>query len=160
MEAYQTWARAMLNPKNYQVDFEMTIGPKKYNSFSATVGSFSSKASQNTETGQYNIAFKHGDIVHDAGYNEFIAQLAPDYGCSVGEAEALFEDSQMKQAVIKAIEHDNSTINKSAPAKYVGDTLYGHGFLSLRHCGLPQPNTKVQWLRSRCLLCRWLQSFA
>ena len=31
---------------------------------------------------------------------------------AVGEAEALFEDSQMKQAVIKAIEHDNSTINK------------------------------------------------
>ena len=29
----------------------------------------------------------------------------------------------MKQAVIKAIEHDNSAINKSAPAKYVGDTF-------------------------------------
>ncbi len=123
MEAYQTWAGAMLNPKNYQADFEMTIGSKKYNSFSATVGSFSSKASQSTETGQYNIAFKHGDIVHDAGYNAFIAQLASDYGCSVGEAEALFEASEMKQAVIKAIEHDNSAINKSAPAKYVGDTF-------------------------------------
>ena len=50
--------------------------------------------------------------------------MASDYGCSVGEAEALFETSEMKRAVIKAIEHDNSAINKSAPAKYVGDTFH------------------------------------
>ena len=50
--------------------------------------------------------------------------MASDYGCSVGEAEALFETSEMKQAVFKAIEHDNSAINKSAPAKYVGDTFH------------------------------------
>jgi len=122
METYQTWASTMLNPKNYQADFEMTIGSKKYNSFSATVGSFGAKASQSTETGQYNIAVKHGDIVHDAGYNAFIDQLADDYGCSTGEAAQLFEDSDMKQAIIKAIEHDRSSVNKSKPAKYEGDS--------------------------------------
>lgn len=118
MNKYQEWAAAMLNPKNYQADFEMTIGTKKYNSFSATVGSFSSKASQSTETGQYNIHVKHGKIQEDAGYNAFIAQLADDYGCSEGEAKTLFENSDMASAIIKAIEHDNSSLNKSKPAKY------------------------------------------
>lgn len=119
MNKYQEWAAAMLNPKNYQADFEMAIGTKEYNSFSATVGSFSSKASQSTETGQYNIHVKHGKIEDDAGYRAFISQLASDYGCSEGEAETLFTNSDMASAIIKAIEHDNSSANKSLPAKYV-----------------------------------------
>lgn len=119
MEAYQTWAAAMLNPRNYQADFEMTIGNKSYNSFSATVGSFGAKASQSTETGQYNLHVKHGDIVHNDGYNAFISQLASDYGCDTAKAEEIFEASEMKQAIIKAIEHDNSSLNQSEP---VGST--------------------------------------
>lgn len=114
LRKYTEWAGVMLNPSSYQADFEMLSGGKKYNSFSATVGGFTTRASNSKEEGSYPLVFKHGDIDKTAqGYKDFIKQLAQDYACSEAEADALFEASEMKQAVIKSIEHDNSSENKS-----------------------------------------------
>lgn len=114
LQEYTQWAGVMLNPNSYQADFEMLSGGKKYNSFSATVGGFTTRASNSKEEGSYPLVFKHGDIDKTAqGYKDFIKQLAQDYACSEAEADALFEASEMKQAVIKSIEHDNSSENKS-----------------------------------------------
>lgn len=114
LKKYTEWAGVMLNPNSYQADFEMLSGGKKYNSFSATVGGFTTRASNSKEEGSYPLVFKHGDIDKTAqGYKDFIKQLAQDYACSEAEADALFEASEMKQAVIKSIEHDNSSENKS-----------------------------------------------
>lgn len=114
LNTYTQWAGVMLNPNSYQADFEMLSGGKKYNSFSATVGGFTTRASNSKEEGSYPLVFKHGDIDKTAqGYKDFIKQLAQDYACSEAEADALFEASEMKQAVIKSIEHDNSSENKS-----------------------------------------------
>ena len=114
LEEYTQWAGAMLSPRNYQADFEMTIGTKQYNNFSATVGGFTTRASNSKEEGSYPLVFRHGDIVKtEQGYKDFIKQLAQDYACSEAEADVLFEASEMKQAVIKSIEHDNSSENKS-----------------------------------------------
>ncbi len=108
------WAGAMLSPRSYQADFEMTAGTKRYNNFSATVGGFTTRASNSKEEGSYPLVFRHGDIVKtEQGYKDFIKQLAEDYACSEAEADALFEASEMKQAVIKSIEHENSSENKS-----------------------------------------------
>lgn len=114
LNTYTQWAGVMLNPNSYQADFEMLSGGKKYNSFSATVGGFTTRASNSKEEGSYPLVFRHGDIVKtEQGYKDFIKQLAQDYACSEAEADALFEASEMKQAVIKSIEHDNSSENKS-----------------------------------------------
>lgn len=114
LQEYTQWAGVMLNPNSYQADFEMLSGGKKYNSFSATVGGFTTRASNSKEEGSYPLVFRHGDIVKtEQGYKDFIKQLAQDYACSEAEADALFEASEMKQAVIKSIEHDGSSENKS-----------------------------------------------
>ncbi|MCM1217812.1 MAG: hypothetical protein NC548_25250 [Lachnospiraceae bacterium] len=112
---YMNWAYQFLNVNNYQADFTMQIGSKTYNNFSATIGSFTANASQSTETGSYALTFKHGQLVEDGGFNEFISALASDYEVDSGTAKTIWEDSTIKQAVLKAIESDASEANKSKP---------------------------------------------
>lgn len=116
LNIYTNWAYQFLNPNNYQADFHMEVGGnKKYNNFSATVGGFSAKASQSTETGSYALTFKHGQLVEDAGFNAFIAALASDYEVDEGTAKGIWEASTIKKAVLNAIESDTSSVNQSVP---------------------------------------------
>lgn len=111
---YKAWAMTQLDPNNYQVDLNMNLGQGKgYNNFSATLGSFKSKANSTgkdyvdgssvNDGGAYLLKFKHGALLKDAGYQALISQISADYD---GSGEEIFENSGIRQAILSAIESD------------------------------------------------------
>lgn len=115
-----SYVGSYLNPANYQADFRMRVGGKTYNSFSATVGGFTKGASKSSEDGVYNLTFRKGSLVQDAGYNEMIAQISEDYGVSVGTAVGIWESSDLASAVLEAIESAVSPENQSQAFSTLG----------------------------------------
>lgn len=112
--SYMDWVTEMLRPKNYQADFTMKLGGKVYNTFSATVGGFTSTPSQSREDGVYYLSFKHGALEHDDQYTSLVNKIKDDYG----DADDLWAMSTIETAVTNAIEHDKSAANKSQAQVY------------------------------------------
>ena len=115
---YVEWVTSV--KKNLYADVTLKIAgknsEKEYNNFNVSMSSLVDKheSTKHRETTQYPIYIRRGAIdTEGLGYQALLNQIKTDYQCSEEEAKALFEESDMYQTILKAVEDTKDAFNKS-----------------------------------------------
>lgn len=110
---FADYCNSILDVKNFAADFELYSGNNMLaNNFSAVIGNIK-RNNVVDEDGVYQLQVANGSLVKNTDYNCLIKQIAEDYDCSEGEAEAVFKASGIYTSILNAIESSNSSFNKS-----------------------------------------------
>lgn len=115
---YVEWVTSV--KKNLYADVTLKVAgknsEKEYNNFNVSMSSLVDKheSTKHRETTQYPIYIRRGAIdTEGLGYQALLNQIKTDYQCSEEEAKALFEESDMYQTILKAVEDTKDAFNKS-----------------------------------------------
>lgn len=118
LQHFDTWANNILDIKNFAADFELYVGSGtndlKSENFSATIGRVERGTGGTVEDGIYQLVVEKGILQTGKGdYNALIQQISQDYGCSTGEAKAMFTESAIYTAIINGMETCKNPKNNS-----------------------------------------------
>lgn len=95
------------------IKLDLTINGKKYENFDISQSGSSFKAEATKIDKSFPISVKKGAIVKNSGYTDLINSIREDYLCSYNEAESLFNNSGMINAILNSMETVSSADNTS-----------------------------------------------
>lgn len=115
---YVNWASSVKNSLYADVTLKVEGSgvQKQYNNFNVSMSDLvdENEAAHHKQSGVYPLYIRRGEIdTSSGGYQMLLEQIKADYQCSDKEAKALFEESNMYQTILKAVEDTKDDFNRS-----------------------------------------------